>query len=72
MVFFDKAVDKTIRKKRAEGLKLLGQTFMDCPAPKNETGEEKNAKEMYEEAAFAAMLETMKQKDESAFRASTK
>lgn len=43
---------------------------MDCPAPKTESGEEKNAKELYEEAAFAAMLETMKQKDEATYKAS--
>jgi hypothetical protein len=40
---------------------------MDCPAP--ETGEEeKDAKKLYEEAAFAAMLETAKRKEEAAYK----
>lgn len=72
MVFNDESVDKKVRKLRAEGLKAMGQTFEDCPAPeKDGATEEMDAKAVYEEAAFNAMLETMKQKDEAAFRAST-
>merc|ERR1712194_746245 len=62
MVFFDESVDKKTRKLRGYGLKALGDTFMDCPAPEN--SEEMDAKAVYEEAAFNAMLETMKRKDE--------
>ena len=72
MVFFDQSVDKKIRKRRAEGLKAMGQTFMDCPQPEKPEGEqEKDAQKIYEEAAFQAMLETMKRKDESQFNAAT-
>ena len=72
MVLFDQAVDIKTRKLRAEGLKAMGQTFIDCPEPPRAEGEEKmDAKAMYEEAAFKAMLETMKNKDEAQFRAST-
>ena len=39
---------------------------MDCPAPANESEEEKDAKKIYEEAAFAAMVETAKRRDEAA------
>jgi hypothetical protein len=39
---------------------------MEYPAPATQSDEEKNAKQMYEEAAFAAMLETIKRKDEAA------
>ena len=73
MLFHDEAADAKTRKLRAQGLKALGQTFMDCPVPpKDEASEKKmDAKAMYEEAAFNAMLETMKRKDEAQFRAST-
>lgn len=40
--------------------------WMEYPAPATQSDEEKNAKQMYEEAAFAAMLETIKRKDEAA------
>jgi hypothetical protein len=39
--------------------------WMECPAPVTQSDEEKNAKQLYEEAAFAAMLETIKRKDEA-------
>jgi len=72
MVFFDQSVDKKIRKSRAQGLKAMGQTFMDCPLPEKPEGEqEKDAQKLYEEAAFQAMLETMKRKDEAQFNAAT-
>jgi hypothetical protein len=67
MVFFDQSVDKDIRKKRADGVKNLGRVFQACPAPEGQ--EEKDAKTLYEEAAFAAMLETIKRKDEAAHAA---
>ena len=71
MVFHDEAVDNKARKLRAEGLKVLGETFMSCPEPPKDKEKKMNAKAMYEEAAFNAMLETMKRKDEAQFRAST-
>ncbi|EJK74464.1 hypothetical protein THAOC_03853, partial [Thalassiosira oceanica] len=40
-----------------------GQIFMDCPAQSKIFGD---AKKLYEEAAFAAMLETIKRKEEAA------
>ena len=66
MVLFDQSVDKDTRKRRAHGLKKLGQTFMDCPEPAlAENEEQKDAKKLYEEAAFAAMLETIKKKEDA-------
>ena len=71
MVFHDEAVDAKARKLRAKGLQALGETFMDCPEPPKYKEKKMDAKAMYEETAFNAMLETMKRKDESQFRAST-
>eukprot|EP00804_Cyclotella_cryptica_P015641 CCRYP_003628-RB/>CCRYP_003628-RB protein AED:0.09 eAED:0.09 QI:165/0.83/0.85/1/0.66/0.57/7/1472/550 len=64
MVLYDQSVNKDVRKRRVYGLKNLGEIFMACPAPL-EAGTE-NAKNLYEEAAFAAMLETIKRKEEEA------
>ena len=66
MVLFDQSVDKDVRKRRAFGLKHLGEIFMACPAP-NESGQPEDAKTLYEEAAFAAMLETVKRKEEELY-----
>lgn len=66
MVLFDQSVDKATRERRAHGIKALGQIFMDCPEPEGSVNEEeKDAKKLYEEAAFAAMLETIKKKEEA-------
>ena len=68
MVFFDQSVSKDIRHKRALGVQNLGQVFQACPAPPDGQ-EEKDAKTLYEEAAFLAMVETIKRKDEAAHAA---
>jgi len=65
MVFFDKAVEKSVLKKRAEGVQKFGEIFMACP----EVEKESDPTKLYEEAAFAAMLETVKMKEDSAFTA---
>jgi hypothetical protein len=81
MVFYDISVDKETRKRRARGVKKLGEIFQDCPEPtdtqiqapsssSSSSSAKKSPKTLYEEAAFAAMLETMKQKDESKYNAS--
>lgn len=62
MVFFDQSVDAETRKLRASAVKQLGQVWMDIPEPK---GQESDAAKLYEDAAFAAMLETMSRKDEA-------
>lgn len=62
LVLHDQSVDADTRKRRAYGLKNLGQIFMDCPAQSKTSGD---AKKLYEEAAFAAMLETIKRKEEA-------
>lgn len=69
MIFFDKSVkkDKSFLKKRAKGVRLLGETFLACPKPK-EVSDDYAA--MFEEAAFAAMLETVKRKEDSQYKAS--
>lgn len=67
MLFFDKAVeDKSVLKKRAKGVRKLGEIFMSTPAVDRNDDPTK----IYEEAAFAAMVETIKRKEESNFRAS--
>jgi len=65
MVLHDQSVDKDTRKKRAFGLKNLGEIFMACETP-TESGQPEDAKKLYEEAAMAAMLETIKRKEEEA------
>ena len=61
MVFFDQAVDKDVRIRRAHAVKNLGLIFQECPPPADD---QKDAKTLFEEAAMAAMLETIKRKDE--------
>jgi len=65
MVLHDQSVDKDARKRRAHGLKHLGEIFMACSTP-TESGQPEDAKKLYEEAAFAAMLETIQRKEEEA------
>ena len=66
MVFFDKAVsDKSILKQRAEAVQRLGKVFMACPAVEGKHDPTK----VYAEAAFAAMLETVKRKEDASFKA---
>jgi hypothetical protein len=68
MVLFDRSIDKATSKRRAKGIRKLGEVFMECPALNRENDPAK----LYEEAAFAAMIETVKRKEDSAFRASFK
>merc|ERR1712194_963890 len=42
MLFFDKSVNKSIRKQRAYGVKELGVTFQACPEPKGTNHDAKN------------------------------
>lgn len=65
MVFYDQSVDKETRMARSDAVKSLGEVWMEAPEPPAENDEEKDAKKLYEEAAFAAMLETAKRKDAS-------
>jgi curved DNA-binding protein CbpA len=69
MVFFDQSVDKELRKKRAHGVENLGEIFQSCPEPEIPEGK-KDARTLFEEAALAATLETIKRKDEAAHQAS--
>jgi len=68
MVLYDKSVDKDVRKRRGHGLKALGEIFMKTPIPEHHDEKQKGAREMYEEAAFAAMLETVKRKEDAAYK----
>jgi len=72
MVLFDQAVSLDVRKRRAHGIKKLGEIFSECPAPEGKDGEgpEPDAQRLYEEAAFAAMLETIQRKDQASANAS--
>lgn len=67
MIFFDTSVDKDTRKHRAEAVKKLGNIWMEIAESPNESEDAKDARRLYEEAAFAAMLETVKRKDEAAY-----
>jgi len=69
MVFFDQSVDKDIRKRRAHAVKNLGEIFQATPEPPADSGTRKSARAMFEEAALAATVETMKRKDEAAHKA---
>mmetsp|Transcript_35168 Transcript_35168/g.73237 ORF Transcript_35168/g.73237 Transcript_35168/m.73237 type:complete len:540 (-) Transcript_35168:1168-2787(-) len=65
IVFYDKTADEETKQARAEAVQALGETWMNMEPPEGASGEEKDAAKMYEEAAFAAMLETIKRKDEA-------
>lgn len=69
MVFFDQSVDKDTRKRRAHGVKALGEIFQATPEPPT-TASTKDIRALFEEAALAATLETIKRKDEATHRAS--
>ena len=61
MVFFDQDVPKETRWQRSEAVKALGSAFMAAPRPEHKG--DQDLKQMYEDAAFAAMLETVKRRD---------
>lgn len=66
MVFFDQSVDKKIRQMRAKAVKRLGKIFQEITPPANRSeGNRMDAKVLFEEAAMAATMETMKRKEES-------
>lgn len=66
MLFFDQSVDKSERKLRAQAIRRLGKIWMEIPEPPESMDSEKNLKQMYEEAAFAAVTETLRRKEEGA------
>jgi hypothetical protein len=68
MVLFDLSVDPEIRRKRAEGLKLLGDIFSSQPRPEG-ANFAMDGQLSYEEVAFAAMLETCVRKEQWSQRA---
>ena len=70
MVFFDQSVDKKTREMRAKAVKRLGRIFQECSPPPAEGGKT-DAKMLFEEAALAATMETMKRKEESGQGAAT-
>lgn len=75
MVFFDKSVDKSVDNKKevhkhiGKGVAKLGEVFLACPMPE---GRDKDPFQLYEEATFAATLETIKRKEDAKFNASFK
>lgn len=73
MVFFDQGVDKKVREMRAKAVNRLGTIFQECSAELQQREEgtgRMDAKILFEEAAMAATLETIKRKDESNYEAS--
>jgi curved DNA-binding protein CbpA len=69
MVFFDKSVDKGIRKARGMAVRDLGSVFMETAQVPNDL-RASVAQKMYQEAAEAALLETIKRKEDAAFHMS--
>ena len=69
MVLHDQSVDKDTRKMMANGLLEMGEIFMALATP-NESGQPEDAKQLYNDAAFAAMVETVKRKEEASHSAS--
>lgn len=67
MVFFDTSVDAAVQKERVAAVKTLGSIWMNMAesVPEKDAAV-KDARQLYEEAAFAAMLETVKRQDEAA------
>ena len=63
MVLFDLSVEPETRRKRAEGLKLLGEIFSSQPRPEG-ANFAMDGQLSYEEVAFAAMLETCVRKEQ--------
>jgi len=69
MLFFDKSMkDTSVLKKRAKAVQKLGEAFMACPVPADRD-ENQSASQIYSDAALAAMLETIKRKEEATFSA---
>jgi hypothetical protein len=69
MVFFDQSVEKEHRKLRAQAVKKLGEIFQSVAESHSASGDNKDAKALFEEAAMAATLETIRRKDEATFEA---
>eukprot|EP00531_Pseudo-nitzschia_arenysensis_P002092 CAMPEP_0116143122 /NCGR_PEP_ID=MMETSP0329-20121206/15280_1 /TAXON_ID=697910 /ORGANISM="Pseudo-nitzschia arenysensis, Strain B593" /LENGTH=541 /DNA_ID=CAMNT_0003638417 /DNA_START=117 /DNA_END=1742 /DNA_ORIENTATION=+ len=66
MVFFDQSVDKKIRQMRGKAVKRLGKIFQECTPPETRVeGGRTDAKVLFEEAAMAATMETMRRKETS-------
>jgi len=74
MVLFDSSVSKDIRKKRGYALKKIGEIFTSTQPADDVDGSDyaKTAKDLYEEAALAAMLDTVAKKEQAAYSASIK
>lgn len=68
MVFFDTSVADDVRLRRVAAVKMLGSLWMNLAEPTGSDSDDKakNSRQLYEEAAFAAMLETVKRQDEAA------
>ena len=70
MVFFDRSIaKKEIHKRIGMGVAKLGEVFLACPVP---VGRDEDPFQLYEEATFAATLETIKRKEDAKFNASFK
>lgn len=66
MVFFDTSVTDDVRLQRVAAVKTLGSIWMDMAVSSDAESSAKGARQLYEEAAFAAMLETVKRQDDAA------
>jgi hypothetical protein len=66
MVFFDTSVTDDVHKHRVAAVKTLGSLWMNVAEPESDSTTTKDSRQLYEEAAFAAMLETVERQDEAA------
>eukprot|EP00560_Eucampia_antarctica_P002794 CAMPEP_0197836832 /NCGR_PEP_ID=MMETSP1437-20131217/30178_1 /TAXON_ID=49252 ORGANISM="Eucampia antarctica, Strain CCMP1452" /NCGR_SAMPLE_ID=MMETSP1437 /ASSEMBLY_ACC=CAM_ASM_001096 /LENGTH=587 /DNA_ID=CAMNT_0043443329 /DNA_START=75 /DNA_END=1838 /DNA_ORIENTATION=- len=71
MLLFDRTVDNKSRLIRAKAIKALGDIFLSVEKQINidDIDTPLDAQEIYEKAAFAALLEIIKRKDEARFDA---
>ena len=63
MVFFDQSVNLAERKYRADSVRELGIIFQECPEPES-SQHTRDVETLYEDAVFAALLETIKRRED--------
>ena len=71
MLFHDKYIDKDSRLRRAKAVKAIGDTYLNMERPEDldDIDTPLDLYEIYEKGAFTIVLETMRRKDESKFKA---
>lgn len=65
MMFFNQSVEKNVQRDRAKAVAKLDKAWMNLPEPDNYNENHKDFKQMYEEAALSAMVESSRRKAEA-------